>query len=203
MDTKHFKSLSKKWAFKFREDPQDIEQEITLFYFVRQAENKNLDIFRPGHEGALFTLLQHKIRGNNLESLGGTGDVEAIIPIQVQDEIEYPDETFEAIEKRCDLESKLDQELNEFDNLDNLAGTDLGETFGFTGANGRAILAQLKNKIIEKTAKKFGITKAALAQLKTEIDAAAEKRVTAKRDSARWAVENRRKARARQQMAMA
>jgi len=73
MDTKHFRSLSKKWAFKLREDARDIEQEIIVFYLARQSESKNLDIFRPGHEGALFELLKHKIRGNNLESLGGSG----------------------------------------------------------------------------------------------------------------------------------
>ena len=70
MDIKHFKSLSRKWSFKLREDARDIEQEIITFYLTRQSENKNLDIFLAGHEGALFELLKHKIRGNNLESLG-------------------------------------------------------------------------------------------------------------------------------------
>jgi hypothetical protein len=32
MDTKHFESLSKKWAHKLREDARDIEQEIIAFY---------------------------------------------------------------------------------------------------------------------------------------------------------------------------
>jgi hypothetical protein len=31
MDTKHFRSVSKKWAFKLREDARDIEQEIIVF----------------------------------------------------------------------------------------------------------------------------------------------------------------------------
>lgn len=50
MDIKHFRSLSKKWAFKLREDALDIEQEIIVFYLTRQSENKSLDIFLPGHE---------------------------------------------------------------------------------------------------------------------------------------------------------
>ena len=73
MDIKHFESLSRKWAHKLREDARDIEQEIIAFYLSRRSEDKNLDIFQPGHEGALFELLKHKIRGNNLESLGGSG----------------------------------------------------------------------------------------------------------------------------------
>jgi hypothetical protein len=39
-------------------------------------------------------------------------------------------------------------ELDQLDELNNLAGSDLGETFGFTGANGRAVLSQLKKDII-------------------------------------------------------
>ena len=35
MDIKHFESLSKKWAFKLREDARDIEQEIITFYLSR------------------------------------------------------------------------------------------------------------------------------------------------------------------------
>lgn len=70
MDINHFKSLSRKWSFKLREDALDIEQEMIVFYLSRQSQGKSLDIFVPGHEGALFELLKHKIRGNNLESLG-------------------------------------------------------------------------------------------------------------------------------------
>ena len=42
MDEIHFRSLSRKWAFKLREDAQDIEQEIIIFYLTRKFEDKNL-----------------------------------------------------------------------------------------------------------------------------------------------------------------
>ncbi|MDD3935947.1 hypothetical protein [Rhodoferax sp.] len=162
MDTKHFKSLSKKWAFKLREDAQDIEQEIIIFYLARQSENKNLDIFLPGHEGALFELLKHKVRGNNLESLGGSGrrlgsagaDDEAC-EIDTHDELESPDEKADQLDKRLQFEQVFCQELDQIDELNNLAGSDLGEAFGFTGANGRAVLSQLKKQIVASAQKRF------------------------------------------------
>ena len=164
MDTKHFRALSKKWAFKLREDARDIEQEIILFYLARQAENKNLDIFRPGHEGALFELLKHKIRGNNLESLGGSGrrlggvgdeDDAGEIDIDIHDAFESPDEKADQLERRLQFEQVFCQELDQIDELDNLAGSDLGDAFGFTGANGRAVLSQLKKQIVASAQKRF------------------------------------------------
>lgn len=157
MDAKHFKSLSKKWAFKLREDPRDIEQEIIVFYLSRQAERKSLDIFVPGHEGALFELLKHKIRGNNLESLGGSGRLlggmgegagDDGCDIEIQEGCASPDELAEALEKRLSFEQLFCLELDQIDELNNLAGTDLGDAFGFTGANGRAVLSQLKRQIV-------------------------------------------------------
>jgi hypothetical protein len=62
----------KKWAFKLREDARILNRKSSPFISPAVRE-QNLDIFRPGHEGALFELLKHKIRGNNLESLGGSG----------------------------------------------------------------------------------------------------------------------------------
>ena len=164
MDTKHFRSLSKKWAFKLREDARDIEQEIITFYLTRQFENKNLDIFLPGHEGALFELLKHKIRGNNLESLGGSGrglggvgdeDDAGEIDIDIHDEFESPDEKVDQLDKRLKFEQVFCQELDQIDELNNLAGSDLGDAFGFTGANGRAVLSQLKKQIVASAQKRF------------------------------------------------
>lgn len=162
MDVKHFSSLSKKWAFKLREDPQDIEQEIIAFYLTRQSENKNLDIFLPGHEGALFELLKHKIRGNNLESLGGSGrrlggsgDDDDAGEVDVQDALESPDEVADQLEKRLQFEQVFCEELDQIDDLNNLAGSDLGEAFGFTGANGRAVLSQLKRQVVASAQKRF------------------------------------------------
>jgi len=155
MDAKHFKSLSKKWAFKLREDARDIEQEIIVFYLSRKSEGKNLDIFLPGHEGALFELLKHKVRGNNLESLGGSGKQQGgagngdeASEIEIQEACESPDEMVELLKKRLSFEELFCLELDQIDELNNLAGTDLGDAFGFTGANGRAVLSQLKRQIV-------------------------------------------------------
>ncbi|MCK9214706.1 MAG: hypothetical protein M0P52_09670, partial [Rhodoferax sp.] len=133
MDGKHFKILSQKWARKLREDARDIEQEIIIFYLVRQSENKNMDVFQPGHEGALFELLKHKIRGNNLESLGGSGkrlggagDEDDADEIDIQDELESPDEVADQLERRLRFEQVFCQELDQIDELNNLAGSDLG-----------------------------------------------------------------------------
>ena len=162
MDIKHFKSLSRKWSFKLREDARDIEQEIITFYLTRQFENKNLDIFLPGHEGALFELLKHKIRGNNLESLGGSGrrlggvgDEDDAGEIDIYDEFESPDEKADQLDKRLQFEQVFCQELDQIDELNNLAGSDLGDAFGFTGANGRAVLSQLKKQIVASAQKRF------------------------------------------------
>jgi hypothetical protein len=155
MDVKHFKSLSKKWAFKLREDARDIEQEIIVFYLSRVSESKNLDIFLPGHEGALFELLKHKVRGNNLESLGGSGrrlggagDDEDACEIEIPETCASPDELADVLEMRLSFENLFCLELDQIDELNNLAGTDLGDAFGFTGANGRAVLSQLKRQIV-------------------------------------------------------
>jgi hypothetical protein len=154
--------LSKKWAHKLREDARDIEQEIIAFYLSRQSEDKNLDIFQPGHEGALFELLKHKIRGNNLESLGGSGrrfggageeDDEG--KIDIQDDMESPDEVADQLERRLQFEAAFSRELDQIDELNNLAGSDLGDAFGFTGANGRAVLSQLKKEIVTSAQKRF------------------------------------------------
>lgn len=162
MDVKHFESLSKKWAFKLREDARDIEQEIIMFYLSRRSENKNLDIFQPGHEGALFELLKHKIRGNNLESLGGSGrrfggasDEDDEGKIDIHDEFESPDEKADQLDKRLQFEQVFCQELDQIDELNNLAGSVLGDAFGFTGANGRAVLSQLKKQIVASAQKRF------------------------------------------------
>jgi hypothetical protein len=162
MDIKHFRSLSKKWAFKLREDPRDIEQEIITFYLTRQSESRNLDVFRPGHEGALFELLKHKIRGNNLESLGGSGrrlggvgDEDEACNIDLHDAFESPDEKEDQFDKRLQFEQVFCQELDQIDELNNLAGSDLGDAFGFTGANGRAVLSQLKKQIVASAQKRF------------------------------------------------
>lgn len=162
MDINHFKSLSKKWSFKLREDALDIEQEMIVFYLSRQSQGMSLDIFVPGHEGALFELLKHKIRGNNLESLGGSGrrlagteaDDDAD-QIELVDGIESPDEQADKLEQRLQFEHMFGSELDQLDELNNLAGSDLGETFGFTGANGRAVLSQLKKDIISRAQKRF------------------------------------------------
>ena len=155
MDVKHFKSLSKKWAFKLREDALDIEQEMVVFYLSRLSEGKNLDIFMPGNEGALFELLKHKVRGNNLESLGGSGrrlggagEEDEVCDIEIQEGCESPEELADALEQRLNFEELFCNELDQIDDLNNLAGTDLGDAFGFTGANGRAILSQLKKQIV-------------------------------------------------------
>ena len=162
MDIKHFESLSRKWAHKLREDARDIEQEIIAFYLSRRSEDKNLDIFQPGHEGALFELLKHKVRGNNLESLGGSGrrfggagedDDEG--KINIQDDMESPDEVADQLERRLQFEEAFSRELDQIDELNNLAGSDLGDAFGFTGANGRAVLAQLKREIVTSAQKRF------------------------------------------------
>ena len=162
MDIKHFRFLSKKWAFKLREDALDIEQEIIVFYLTRQSGNKNLDIFLPGHEGALFELLKHKIRGNNLESLGGSGrrlgsagDDDEACEIDIHDEFESPDEKADQLDKRLQFEQVFCNELDQIDELNNLAGSDLGDAFGFTGANGRAVLSQLKKQIVDSAQKRF------------------------------------------------
>ena len=162
MDVKHFESLSKKWAFKLREDARDIAQEIIIFYLSRRSENKNLDIFQPGHEGALFELLKHKIRGNNLESLGGSGrrlggagDEDDEGTIDSQDGIESPDEVADQFEQRLQFEEAFSRELDQIDELNNLAGSDLGDIFGFTGANGRAVLSQLKKEIVASAKRRF------------------------------------------------
>lgn len=162
MEIKHFRSLSRKWASKLREDAQDVEQEIIVFYLMRQSENKNLDVFQPGHEGALFELLKHKIRGNNLESLGGSGrrlggadDDDDVGKIDIEDDIESPDEVADQLEKRLHFEQTFSRELDQIDELNNLAGTDLGDAFGFTGANGRAVLSQLKKEIVASAQRRF------------------------------------------------
>jgi len=165
MDVKHFKSLSKKWSFKLREEAQDIEQEMMTFYLVRQSEGKNLDIFQPGHEGALFELLKHKIRGNNLESLGGSGrrlggagDEDDEGMFDIQDEIETLDDMVDQLDRRLQFEQAFCHELDQIDELNNLAGSDLGDAFGFTGANGRAVLSQLKKEIVAGAQRRFNAT---------------------------------------------
>jgi len=165
MDVKHFKSLSKKWSFKLREEAQDIEQEMMTFYLVRQSEGKNLDIFQPGHEGALFELLKHKIRGNNLESLGGSGrrlggagDEDDQGMFDIQDEIETLDDMVDQLDRRLQFEQAFCHELDQIDELNNLAGSDLGDAFGFTGANGRAVLSQLKKEIVAGAQRRFNAT---------------------------------------------
>lgn len=162
MDTKHFRSLSKKWAFKLREDTRDVEQEIITFYLTRQSENRNMDIFLSGHEGALFELLKHKIGGNNLESLGGSGrrlggvgDEDDVGEIDIHDEFESPDERADQLDKRLQFEQMFCLELDQIDELNNLAGSDLDDAFGFTGANGRAVLSQLKKQIVASAQKRF------------------------------------------------
>jgi len=162
VDKKHFKLLSHKWAYKLREDAQDIEQEIIAFYLFRASEGKNMDIFMPGHEGALFELLKHKVRGNNLESLGGSGkrqggaaDDEDMGEFDIPDVMEVPEEAVDQLELRLQFERMFCQELDQIDELNNLAGTDLGDAFGFTGANGRAVLSQLKRQIIAGAQKRF------------------------------------------------
>lgn len=161
MDAKHFKILSQKWAHKLREDARDIEHEIIIFYLVRQSERKNMDVFQPGHEGALFELLKHKIRGNNLESVGGSGkrstssddDDEPVF--EIKDELIDFEEKAEQLEERTNFEEKFEKELDQLDQLNNLAGSDLGEACGFSGANGRLILAQLKKDIVESAKKRI------------------------------------------------
>jgi len=162
MDIKHFRTLARKWASKLREDAQDVEQEIVVFYLTRQSENKQMDIFQPGHEGALFELLKHKIRGNNLESLGGSGkrfggagdDADAG-QTEAADAFESPDEVADQLEKRLHFEQTFSRELDQIDELNNLAGSDLGDAFGFTGANGRAVLSQLKKEIVASAQRRF------------------------------------------------
>jgi len=162
MDIQHFRSLSRKWASKLREDAQDVEQEIVVFFLTRQSENKAMDVFQPGHEGALFELLKHKIRGNNLESLGGSGrrfgganDEDAEGKIDIEDDIESPDEVADQLEKRLHFEQTFSRELDQIDELNNLAGSDLGDAFGFTGANGGAVLSQLKKEIVASAQRRF------------------------------------------------
>lgn len=161
MDSKHFKSLSKKWTFKLKETAEDIEQEISLLYLTRQAENKNLDIFEPGNEGALFDLLKHKIRGNNLESVGGSGKRSTAgqdedDPIfEIKDELVDLEEKSAQLEIRFRFEQTFCKELDQLDQLNNLAGTDLGEVCGFTGANGRLILTQLKKDVVKSARKRI------------------------------------------------
>ena len=115
-----------------------------------------------GHEGALFELLKHKIRGNNLESLGGNGrrlggvgDEDDAGEIDIHDEFESPDEKADQLDKRLQFEQVFCQELDQIDELNNLAGSDLGDAFGFTGANGRAVLSQLKKQIVASAQKRF------------------------------------------------
>ena len=133
-------------------------------YFLSHpaVRKKNLDIFLPGHEGALFELLKHKVRGNNLESLGGSGrrlgsagDDDEACEIDIHDEFESPDEKADQLDKRLQFEQVFCNELDQIDELNNLAGSDLGDAFGFTGANGRAVLSQLKKQIVDSAQKRF------------------------------------------------
>jgi hypothetical protein len=71
------------------------------------------------------------------------------------DAIESPDEQADQLEQRLQFEHMFGSELDQLDELNNLAGSDLGETFGFTGANGRAVLSQLKKDIISRAQKRF------------------------------------------------
>lgn len=162
MDKRHFKLLAHKWAYKLREDAQDVEQEIIAFYLARASEGKSMDIFMPGHEGALYELLKHKVRGNNLESLGGSGkrqggavDDDDTGEFDFPDGIDVPEEAAEHLEWRLQFERLFCHELDQIDELNNLAGTDLGDAFGFTGANGRAVLSQLKRQIVAGAQKRF------------------------------------------------
>jgi hypothetical protein len=171
MDIQHFRSLSRKWAPKLRENAQDVEQEIVVFYLTRQSENRAMDVFQPGHEGALFELLKHKIRGNNLESLGGSGksfggadDEDDEGKSDIEDDIESPDEVVDQLEKRLQFEQVFCQELDQIDQLNNLAGNDLGDAFGFTGANGRAVLSQLKKQLVASAQKRFNASQRAAKQ---------------------------------------
>jgi hypothetical protein len=52
------------------------------------------------------------------------------------------------LDKRLQFEQTFCDELEQIDELNNLAGSDLGDAFGFTGANGRAVLSQLKKKLL-------------------------------------------------------
>jgi hypothetical protein len=101
-----------------------------------------------------FELLKHKIRGNNLESLGGSGrrfgganDEDAEGKIDIEDDmVNHPMKWPISLKSACILKQTFSRELDQIDELNNLAGSDLGDAFGFTGANGRAVLSQLKKR---------------------------------------------------------
>jgi hypothetical protein len=160
MDQKNIKSLAKKWEFALKDDAEDIQQEILLLFYSRKSNGDNLDIFDAGNEGALFKILEFT-RKNRITSVGGSGkknggyaddnEPEMLIADAVFCHEEYRDN----IEKRLDFENSFSTELDELDNLDYLSGTDLGQAFGFTGSNGRLVLADLKKKIISKAKKRF------------------------------------------------
>jgi hypothetical protein len=74
---------------------------------------------------------------------------------QIKDEAFCPDSKKEEMEKRFEFESMFANELDELDQLDSMIGSDLGQAFGFSGANGRAVLADLRENIIKKAKKRF------------------------------------------------
>jgi hypothetical protein len=82
----------------------------------------------------------------------------------IEDDIESPDEVVDQLEKRLQFEQVFCQELDQIDQLNNLAGSDLGDAFGFTGANGRAVLSQLKKQLVASAQKRFNASQRAAKQ---------------------------------------
>jgi hypothetical protein len=60
-----------------------------------------------------------------------------------------------SLSSACSLSQAFSSELDQIDELNNLAGSDLGDAFGFTGANGRAVLSQLKKEIVASAQRRF------------------------------------------------
>lgn len=161
MNQQHISNLAKKWSSKFKCDWEDIAQEINLFYYTRLASGETLDIFEKNNEGALCKIMDFKLRGSSVCSVGGTGkrdgkkeDIDEP-DFQIKDEAFCPDSKKEEIEKRFEFENMFANELDELDQLDSIIGNDLGQAFGFSGANGRAVLSDLRENIIKKAKKRF------------------------------------------------
>jgi hypothetical protein len=167
MDTQQYDKLAKKWSHSLKIEFEDVKQEILLLLLERKNSGESFDIFLPGNEGALFDVIKWNLMGGSWKvtpSIGGSGAKKGELHSEFDDEQiiedEYdPEAESDLLKKRFDFETLFEKELDQLDEIDNLAGSDLGNVFGFSSANGRSVNSQLKSQIIEKAKKRFSAKK--------------------------------------------
>ena len=172
MDTQQYDKLAKKWSLSLKIEFEDVKQEILLLLLERKNSGESMDIFLPGNEGALFEVIKWDLMGGSWKitpSIGGSGPKKGELHPEFDDEqiiedVCNPEDESDLLIKRFDFETAFEKELDQLDEIENLTGTELGNVFGFSGANGRSVNTQLKSQIIEKAKKRFSAKKMKIAK---------------------------------------